>query len=53
HPGHARRRPHPASRDTVAEAIVVAIQRTYLPRGQDATTGTLRIADVLAQAKRG
>ncbi len=52
HAGDARRLADPAFRDTVAEAIVVAIQRTYLPREQDATTGTLRIADVLAQAQR-
>ena len=53
HPGDARRLADPAFRDTVAEAIVVAIQRTYLPREQDATTGTLRIADVMAQARHG
>ena len=52
HAGDARRLADPDFRDTVAESIVVAIQRTYLPREQDATTGTLRIADVLAQAQR-
>ncbi len=53
HAGDARRLADPAFRDTVAEAIVVAIQRTYLPREQDATTGTLRVADVLARAQLG
>ena len=53
HAGDARRLADPAFRDTVAEAVVVAIQRTYLPREQDATTGTLRVADVMARAQRG
>jgi len=52
-PGDARRLADPAFRDTVAEAVVVAIQRVYLVGGDDATTGTLRVADVLAQAQRG
>jgi N-acetylmuramoyl-L-alanine amidase len=52
-PGDARRLADPAFRDTIAEAIVVSIQRLYLPAEDDAATGTLRIADVLAQAGRG
>ncbi|HEX8496682.1 MAG TPA: N-acetylmuramoyl-L-alanine amidase [Actinomycetales bacterium] len=50
--GDARRLADPAFRDTLAEAVVVAIQRVYLPAQQDAATGTLRIADVMAQAQR-
>lgn len=49
----ARRLADAAFRDTVAEAVVVAIQRVYLPAQHDAATGTLRIADVMAQAQRG
>jgi N-acetylmuramoyl-L-alanine amidase len=51
HPGDARRLADPAFRDTLAEAIVVAIQRMYL-QDEDATTGTLRVDDVLARARR-
>ena len=51
-PGDAQRLADPAFRDTVAEAVVVAIQRVYLVGGDDATTGTLRVADVLAHAQR-
>ncbi len=47
----ARRLGDPAFRDTLAEAIVVAIQRVYLVGEADATTGTLRVADVLAQSR--
>ena len=52
HAEDARRLADPAFRDTVAEAIVVAIQRVYLPREDDAPTGTLRVADVLARARQ-
>ena len=52
HPGDARPLADPAFRDTPAEAIVVAVQRMYL-QDEDATTGTLRVADVLARARRG
>ena len=51
-PGDAQRLADPHFRDTVAEALVVAIQRVYLVGGDDATTGTLRVADVLAHAQR-
>ena len=37
-------------RDLVADALVVAIQRLYLGE-EDAATGTLRLADVLAYAQ--
>jgi N-acetylmuramoyl-L-alanine amidase len=36
----------PAFRDLVAEAIVVAIQRLYLPAESDPSTGTLRVTDI-------
>lgn len=48
-PGDAARLADPAFRDTVAEAIVVAVQRLYLAE-DDAVTGSLRLADVLAHA---
>lgn len=35
-------------RDVVAEAIVVAVQRVYLPENEDATTGALRMGDLTA-----
>nr|WP_284291238.1 N-acetylmuramoyl-L-alanine amidase [Angustibacter aerolatus] len=50
HQGDARRLADPAFRDTLAEAIVVAVQRTYLEEHDDAATGTLRVADVLARS---
>ena len=33
----------PSLRDTVAEAVLVAVQRLYLPREQDPPTGSLRL----------
>jgi N-acetylmuramoyl-L-alanine amidase len=42
----AARLADPAFRDTLAEAIVVALQRLYLPAEADAQTGTLRLADI-------
>lgn len=50
-PGDAARLADPWFRDVVAEAVVVAIQRLYLA-DDDAVTGTLRLADVLAHAGR-
>ena len=47
----AARLADPAFRDTVAEALVVAIQRLYLGE-DDAVTGSLRLEDVLAHAGR-
>jgi N-acetylmuramoyl-L-alanine amidase len=41
----------PAFRDTVADAVVVAVQRLYLAE-DDARTGTLNLKDVLAHAGR-
>lgn len=45
-PHDAARLADPAFRDIIAEAVVVAIQRLYLPSDADPTTGTLRIADI-------
>ncbi|MBA2769820.1 MAG: N-acetylmuramoyl-L-alanine amidase [Sporichthyaceae bacterium] len=42
-PGVGARLADPAFRDVVAEAVVVAVQRLYLPPDQDAETGFLRI----------
>jgi N-acetylmuramoyl-L-alanine amidase len=42
-PGDAGRLSDPAFRDVLAEGIVVAVQRLYLPPDDDAETGTLRI----------
>jgi N-acetylmuramoyl-L-alanine amidase len=44
----AARLADPAFRDTLAEAIVVALQRLYLPADSDPSTGTLRVADIAA-----
>jgi N-acetylmuramoyl-L-alanine amidase len=50
-PGDAARLSDPAFRDVVAEGLVVAIQRLYLG-DDDAVTGSLQLADVLAHAGR-
>ncbi len=42
---------HGPFRDTVADAVVVAVQRLYLV-DEDAVTGTLRLDDVIAQSAR-
>ena len=42
----ARRLADPRFRDVVAEAIVVAVQRVYLPSNEDAQTGALRLRDL-------
>jgi len=42
-PGDAARLSDADFRDVLAEAIVAAVQRLYLPQDQDADTGTLRI----------
>lgn len=41
--GDAARLADPDFRDTVAEALLVAVQRLYLPREQDPPTGALRL----------
>ncbi len=45
-PGDARRVSDPAFRETVVEALMVAIQRLYLSAENDAKTGTLKISDL-------
>ncbi|MCU1600256.1 MAG: N-acetylmuramoyl-L-alanine amidase [Frankiales bacterium] len=45
HPGDAARLADPAFRDVVAEAVLVAVQRLYLPLDQDPPTGVLRLPD--------
>lgn len=51
HPGDARRLADPAFRDSCAEALLVAVQRLFLRAEDDATTGTLRVDDVMARAR--
>ncbi|HEY6738401.1 MAG TPA: N-acetylmuramoyl-L-alanine amidase, partial [Actinopolymorphaceae bacterium] len=46
-PGDAMLLSRPAFRDAVAEAVVVAIQRLYLPPDDDYPTGVLRLSDLL------
>ena len=46
HPGDAARLADPAFRDTVAEAVLVGVQRLYLPVEQDPPTGVLRLPDL-------
>jgi N-acetylmuramoyl-L-alanine amidase len=36
----------PAFRDLLAEAVVVALQRLYLPAEADPETGTMRVTDI-------
>ncbi|HUW78192.1 MAG TPA: N-acetylmuramoyl-L-alanine amidase [Candidatus Nanopelagicaceae bacterium] len=45
-PADALRLAQPAFRDALAESIVVAIQRLYLPTERDSQTGSLRISDI-------
>lgn len=49
-PGDAARLADPSFRDTVAEAIVVAVQRLYLPPDDDAPTGALRVSELFSGA---
>jgi N-acetylmuramoyl-L-alanine amidase len=51
-PEDARRLADPAFRDTVADSVVVAIQRLYLGEQDMSATGVLHLSDVLAQAGR-
>jgi len=50
--GEATRLADPAFRDTLAEAIVAAVQRLYLPPEEDADTGVLRIPDLRSAGVR-
>ncbi len=45
-PGDAVRLADPAFRDTVAEAVLVGVQRLYLPADLDPPTGILRLPDL-------
>jgi N-acetylmuramoyl-L-alanine amidase len=49
--GDARRLADPAFRDTCAEALLVAVQRLFLPEDDDAATGTLRLEDLRARLR--
>lgn len=50
--GDARRLATPGFRDTVAEAVVVAIQRFYLSPEEDAHTGVLQFSELRAGMKQ-
>ena len=39
----------PRSRDTIAEAILIAVKRLYLLGQDDAPTGTFTFAELLAE----
>jgi N-acetylmuramoyl-L-alanine amidase len=45
-PDDAARLADPTSRDILAEAIVIAVQRVYLPRETDVPTGVLQLRDL-------
>ncbi|HVM27357.1 MAG TPA: N-acetylmuramoyl-L-alanine amidase [Mycobacteriales bacterium] len=45
-PGDAARLADPAFRDTVAEGILIGVQRLYLPDDLDPPTGVLRLPDL-------
>jgi N-acetylmuramoyl-L-alanine amidase len=47
-PGDAARLADPSFRDVIAESIVIAVQRLYLPPDEDAPTGALRIGELLS-----
>ncbi|MGH3344593.1 MAG: N-acetylmuramoyl-L-alanine amidase [Carbonactinosporaceae bacterium] len=48
-PGDAARLASPDFRDHVAEAIVVAVQRLYLPPEEDAPTGMLKLPQLIGR----
>jgi len=52
HPEDAARLAEPAFRDTLAEAIVIALQRMYLGEDDTNTTGVLRLGDLRAYAAK-
>ena len=47
HPGDAARLADPGFRDLVAEAVVAAVQRLFLPPDEDAPTGSIRLPDLV------
>lgn len=48
-PGDARRLADPGFRDTCAEAVLVAVQRLFLPEDDQTDTGRLDVRDVMAR----
>lgn len=48
HPSDAQRLAEPSFRDTIAEAVLIALQRLYLGDDDTATTGVLRLGDLRA-----
>lgn len=52
HPGDAARLADPGLRDTVAEAVLVAVQRLFLPPDLDPPTGFLRLPDLAGMQGR-
>lgn len=48
HPSDAARLADPGFRDTLAEAVLVSLQRLYLGDDDNATTGVLRLGDLRA-----
>ncbi len=48
HPGDSARLADPAFRDTVAEAVTVAVQRLYLTSDDDHPTGVLRLPELVS-----
>lgn len=51
HPDDAARLADPAFRDTLAEAVVVALQRMYLGEDDTNATGVMRLGDLRAYAE--
>jgi N-acetylmuramoyl-L-alanine amidase len=49
HPGDAARLADPAFRDTVAEGVLVAVQRLFLPPDLDPPTGVMRLPGFVAR----
>ncbi|MET0740813.1 MAG: N-acetylmuramoyl-L-alanine amidase [Candidatus Nanopelagicales bacterium] len=47
HRGDAARLSDPAFRDVVAEAVLAAVQRLYLPAGEDQPTGFIKVSDLV------
>lgn len=46
HPGDAKRIADPEFRETLVEALMIAIQRLYLSAENDAKTGTMKVSDL-------
>jgi len=45
-PGDSKKIADPAFRETLVEAMLIAIQRLYLSSENDAKTGTLKVSDL-------